>query len=363
MLTPNSAIQERVNRIELISERMNARIASLLGVILPGCWAFGFWNAVKTNNVRCLSHQVAPTDDIITGWPTEEETEESRSQRNLRFGAVGRLYASEASNSDVDSNELDPHLQIIEKLNRSTVAVVGLGGVGSWAAEALCRSGVGNLILIDLDDICISNTNRQLHATSTSIGMMKIDEMRRRLIHINPQCSVTNIHDFVTETNVHDILDSILPDVNVILDAIDGRKAKTALIAACVEKKIPIVTCGGAAGKRDPTKIFASDLARVNGDDLLAAVRRNLRRDYGFSEGKKFRELKGKLPKKWKIPAVYSTEETKDLTNVEDKVGAFRRCDGALGTACFVTGTFGFVAAGQVVDMIAMNRFARPSKS
>jgi tRNA A37 threonylcarbamoyladenosine dehydratase len=343
---------------------MSTRIASLIGVLLPGCLAFGILTAQKRSNVQFRRHKVAPTDDLITGWSTGEESEESRSQRNLRFGAVGRLYANQApSNIDVDSKVLDPHLQIIENLNRSTVAVVGLGGVGSWAAEALCRSGVGNLILIDLDDICISNTNRQLHATSTSIGMMKIDEMRRRLIHINPQCSVTNIHEFVTETNVHDILDSILPDVNVVLDAIDSRKAKTALIAACVEKKIPIVTCGGAAGKRDPTKIFASDLARVNGDDLLAAVRRNLRKSYGFSEGKKFRELKGKLPKKWKIPAVYSTEETNEISDVEDKLGALRRCDGALGTACFVTGAFGFVAAGQVVDMIAMNKFLRPSKS
>lgn len=313
--------------------------------------------------MRFRGLQVTPIDDLLTDLSTGEETEEARSQRHLRFGAVGRLYANqETPNTDADSNELDPHLQIIELLNRSTVAVIGLGGVGSWAAEALCRSGVGNLILIDLDDICISNTNRQIHATSTSVGQMKIDEMRRRLMHINPQCSVTNIHEFVTEMNVHEILDSILPNVNVILDAIDSRKAKTALIAACVEKRIPVVTCGGAAGKKDPTKILATDLARVNGDDLLAAVRRNLRKSYGFSEGKKFRELKGKLPKKWKIPAVYSTEETKELSNGQDAGGALRRCDGALGTACFVTGTFGFVAAGQVVDMIAMNRFVRPSK-
>lgn len=97
-----------------------------------------------------------------------------------------------------DDESLDLHLRIVERLAASTVAVVGLGGVGSWAAEALCRSGVGNLILVDLDDICISNTNRQLHATSTTVGHMKIDEMRRRLIDINPQCQVTNIHDFVS---------------------------------------------------------------------------------------------------------------------------------------------------------------------
>jgi tRNA threonylcarbamoyladenosine dehydratase len=332
-------------------------------IVPPTVIAFCSSPTIKTSGkTRFRSQNIAPTDDYLTDMMSQED-DEARSQRNLRFGGVGRLYANEVPQPDTDPSQLDPYLQVIERLHHSTVAIVGLGGVGSWAAEALCRSGVGNLILIDLDDICISNTNRQLHATSTSIGQMKIDEMRRRLIHINPHCSVTNIHDFVTETNVHDILDSMLPDVDVILDAIDSRKAKAALIAACVEKKIPIVTCGGAAGKKDPSQILLNDLARANGDDLLTAVRRNLRKSYGFSEGKKFQELKGKLPKKWKIPAVYSTEETKELPDGDEKVGALRRCDGALGTACFVTGTFGFVAAGQVVDMIALGKLVRPRKS
>lgn len=348
------------------SRKLRAIIIIVNAGIGPGVFAFCSSPTCKTSgNIRFQSLNVAPTDEFLTEMLSQEDDEE-RSQRNLRFGGVGRLYANnapEVRQPDTDSSHLDPTVQVIERLHQSTVAIIGLGGVGSWAAEALCRSGVGNLILIDLDDICISNTNRQLHATSTSIGQMKIDEMRRRLIQINPQCSVTNIHDFVTETNVHDILDSILPDVDVILDAIDSRKAKAALIAACVEKKIPIVTCGGAAGKKDPSQILLNDLARANGDDLLTAVRRNLRKSYGFSEGKKFQELKGKLPKKWKIPAVYSTEETKELPNGDEKVGALRRCDGALGTACFVTGTFGFVAAGQVVDMIALGKLVRPRKS
>lgn len=347
----------------MASRKLFAILTVVNAVIIPHVFAFCSSPTTKTSGKTQLqSLNVAPSDEYLSDLLSQED-DEARSQRNLRFGGVGRLYATEERQPDTDPSHLDPYVQVIERLHQSTVAIIGLGGVGSWAAEALCRSGVGNLILIDLDDICISNTNRQLHATSTSIGQMKIDEMRRRLLQINPQCSVTNIHDFVTETNVYDILDSILPDIDVILDAIDSRKAKTALIAACVEKKIPIVTCGGAAGKKDPSQIILNDLARANGDDLLTAVRRNLRKSYGFSEGKKFQELKGKLPKKWKIPAVYSTEGTKDLPDGDDKVGALRRCDGALGTACFVTGTFGFVAAGQVVDMIALGKLLRPRKS
>jgi tRNA A37 threonylcarbamoyladenosine dehydratase len=98
----------------------------------------------------------------------------------------------------VNDSSLDPHLAVVDRLAESTVVVIGIGGVGSWAAEALCRSGVGNLILVDLDDICISNTNRQLHATSSTTGKRKIDEMKRRLLDINPDCNVTNIHDFVS---------------------------------------------------------------------------------------------------------------------------------------------------------------------
>lgn len=110
-----------------------------------------------------------------------------------------RLFAQTyTSDQAIDDFGLDPHLAIVDRLADSTVVVIGIGGVGSWAAEALCRSGVGNLILIDLDDICISNTNRQLHATSSTVGKLKIDEMKRRLLDINPDCNVTNIHDFVS---------------------------------------------------------------------------------------------------------------------------------------------------------------------
>lgn len=151
----------------------------------------------------------------------------------------------------------------------------------------------------------------------------------------------------------------MLPSLTVCLDAIDASREKTALLAACVERNIPIVTCGGAAGKVDPTKIKCEDLTRVQGDKLLGNCRTNLRKYHGFAKGERDKKRKAK---EWGIGAVYSLEATASLPAGEDKVSALRRCDGALGTACFTTGTFGFVLAARVVDMIASSSLARPSK-
>jgi tRNA A37 threonylcarbamoyladenosine dehydratase len=256
-----------------------------------------------------------------------------------------------------------PHVQVIHRLHSSTVVVVGLGGVGSWAAEALCRSGIGNLILVDLDDVCISNTNRQLHALTSTVGKMKIDVMKSRLVDINPDCNVTLIHDFVSMDNVDDILRCISP-VTACLDAIDGSKAKTALIAACARLGIPIVTCGGSAGRTDPTQFVCQDLTQVSGDPLLGACRKSLRKFHGFEQGVKFHDRTKRPTRKWNIYAVYSTEPQKSLPTTTSKMSSssssLRRCDGSLGTACFVTGTSGFVAAGQVIQMIATNNLPVP---
>lgn len=224
--------------------------------------------------------------------------------------------SASVSDQAVDNSRLDPHLALIDRLAESTVVVIGIGGVGSWAAEALCRSGVGNLILIDLDDICISNTNRQLHATSSTIGKRKIDEMKRRLLDINPDCNMTNIHDFVLVENVNDLLDQMQLELDVCLDCLDGAKVKTALLVACTERKLSVVTCGGAAGKLDPTKIVTEDLARVSEDRMLALVRKNLRQEHGFGKGLPFENTKkknNKMPRKWRITAVFSTEVPKPL--------------------------------------------------
>ncbi len=289
----------------------------------------------------------------------EQETSESNSlieQRNLRFAGVGRLFAT----NDISTID-EPHLQVIDRLSKATVLVVGLGGVGSWAAEAICRSGVGNIILIDLDDICISNTNRQLHAMTSTIGRMKVDEMKERLIDINPECQVKVIHDFVSPDNIDEILQR-LPTISACLDAIDGANGKVSLIAACARYGIPIVTCGGSAGKTDPTKFVCEDLSKVEGDRLLSSCRKNLRKLHGFEQGLSFSEKKSqKLPRKWNIKAVYSTELQKSLPQGSD-VSSLRRCDGALGTACFVTGASGFVAAGEVISQIANNKFLIPRR-
>ena len=176
--------------------------------------------------------------------------------------------------------------------------------------------------------------------------------MKRRILSINPECNVTLIHDFVNVDNMDEIF-SEMGDVDALLDAIDGAAEKAALIAACVDRQIPVVTVAGAAGKVDPTKVMCDDMTRITGDKLIGACRRNLRKYHGFAQGKSFQETrKGRKCKRWNIPAVFSEEQQKEILNGND-VSSFRRCDGALGTACFVTGTFGFVAASKIVDLLA----------
>jgi tRNA A37 threonylcarbamoyladenosine dehydratase len=163
--------------------------------------------------------------------------------------------------------------------------------------------------------------------------------------------------------NVDELLNRMQPELDVVLDCIDGAKEKTALLAACTNLGISIVTCGGAAGKVDPTKVVADDLTRVLYDPLLALCRKNLRRQHGFGKGVSFRDQKelNIKPRKWRIPAVFTMETPKKGQKSVD-TSTLRRCDGALGTACFVTGTFGFVAASQVVNMLAKGKLPKPRK-
>src|SRR5690554_2572493 len=155
---------------------------------------------------------------------------------DLRFGGIARLYGVEA----------------LQRLQHAHVAVVGIGGVGSWAAEALARSGVGEISLFDLDDICITNTNRQAHALNDAVGQMKVDVMAQRLNMINPDCKVHAVADFV---NQETLADYITEDLDFVVDCIDSVQAKAALIAWCKRRKIQIVTTGGAGGQVDPTQI------------------------------------------------------------------------------------------------------------
>jgi len=277
----------------------------------------------------------------------------------FRFGGVGRLY----------EDEQNPESIVLDRLKRATVVVVGMGGIGSWTAEALCRSGIGHLVLIDLDDICISNTNRQLHTMSTNVGSMKTDVMRDRLMAINPFINITLIHDFVMLDNVQDVVGNQLKQlgVDVVVDSIDGDEEKAALIAACADHGVPVITTGSPAGKSDPTQIVCQDLTQVRGDGLLRACRDRLTNNFNF----RFKVEDGVVSnerKKWNIPAVFSQQgvtesETEKSSAAVDTAGfsSFRN-DGNLGTVCFVTGTFGFVAASRVVEMLVDKNLVPPSR-
>jgi tRNA A37 threonylcarbamoyladenosine dehydratase len=185
-----------------------------------------------------------------------------------RFGGIARLYGNEA----------------LRRFQQTHVCVVGIGGVGSWAAEALARSGVGHITLIDLDNVAESNVNRQIHALGNEFGKAKVTAMAERIHAINTQCQVIQIEDFVTPDN----LDAMLGGgYDFIIDAIDSAKTKAAMIAWCKRHKVKLIVSGGAGGRVDPTKIQMADLSRTIQDPLLARVRTLLRREYGFPKDPK----------------------------------------------------------------------------
>lgn len=233
-------------------------------------------------------------------------------------------------------------------MNGSHFSVAGIGGVGSWAAEALARSGVGEITLIDLDDICVTNTNRQIHALSSHIGELKTEVMAARLKEINPEIVVNVVDDFVSESNV---LQYITPQMNAVIDAVDSVKAKAAMVAHCKRIKIPIIVTGGAGGQLDPTKIKVGDLSKTFNDPLIAKVRSQLRRDYGFSKNPK---------RNFSVPCVFSEEQLRypkpDGTVCQQKSamedGVKLDCAGGFGAASMVTGTFGFVAASKAIERV-----------
>jgi len=236
-----------------------------------------------------------------------------------------------------------------ERLRQAHVCVVGLGGVGSWAAEALARSGVGQLTLVDFDEVCISNTNRQLHALSGSFGQPKVQVMARRLLAINPDCAVHPIQAFFTAANAEAILGTPYQHV---CDAIDRPAMKCLLIAECHRRRIPIITAGAAGGRQDPTAIRIADLVRVTHDRLLLAVRKGLRTDHGFPPA----------PKPCHVDCVYSPEPVV-FPRADGSVCPERPespdlrldCTSGYGTASFVTGAFGLAAAAYIVRHLTSN--------
>ncbi len=241
-----------------------------------------------------------------------------------RFGGIERLHGPGA----------------LARAAAAHVVVVGIGGVGSWAAEALARSGIGRLTLIDLDHVAESNVNRQIHALESTFGAAKVAAMKDRIAGINPDCVVVVVEEFVDEANVA----ALIPPCDAVIDAIDQVRAKAALIAHCKRAGIRIVTTGGAGGRLDPTRIEVIDLARTTQDALASKVRARLRKEFGFSRDPK---------QKFGVDCVFSPEQIRRPaagcdTDDEFDAAAGLACAG-YGSSVAVTASFGFAAAARVL--------------
>jgi tRNA A37 threonylcarbamoyladenosine dehydratase len=233
-----------------------------------------------------------------------------------RLGGVARLYGEDIFNA----------------LQKTHVVVIGLGGVGSWAAEALVRSAIGEITLIDFDHVSISNTNRQLHALEGEFGKSKIDVMAQRLVLINPELKVHCIDDFLKPDNFA----KYLPKGAAILDAMDDVASKLALAQWVRQEQVPFVMSGGAGGKMNPSCICVDDLARATHDSMLAKIRASLRQQYGFEKDPK---------RKMKLRVIFSSEQ-----NMSSTQGGLS-CAG-YGSTVMVTATFGFQAAAEIIAQI-----------
>lgn len=250
-----------------------------------------------------------------------------------RFGGLGRLYGREA----------------LARLRAAHACVVGIGGVGSWAAEALARAGLGAITLIDLDEVCVSNVNRQLHALDGQIGRAKVDVVAERLRLINPGCRVEAVQEFFVASNADRLLAPERP-YDVVVDAIDSVAHKARLLAACAERGLAVVTTGGAGGKRDGTRLRIGDLGESGGDDLLRQVRKTLRREHGFAGGEGHRYG---IRVVWSTePAVYPWADGSCSAAPEPGSSTRLDCAAGLGAATWVTGAFGFAAAQEAVRLI-----------
>ncbi|WP_439241138.1 tRNA cyclic N6-threonylcarbamoyladenosine(37) synthase TcdA [Lonepinella sp. BR2474] len=242
-----------------------------------------------------------------------------------RFGGIGRLYTPNG----------------LARLRQSHICVIGIGGVGSWVVEALARSGIGKITMIDMDDICVTNINRQLPALTGTIGKLKTEVMAERINLINPECQVHIIDDFLSSENLANYLTA---DYDYVIDAIDSVKTKSALIAYCKRNKIKVITIGGAGGQTDPTQIQIADLSKTIQDPLLAKVRSTLRKDYHFSQNPK---------RKFGVEAVFSTQPLIFPQMRENcEISASMNCANGFGAATMMTATFGFFAVSRVIDKL-----------
>lgn len=254
-----------------------------------------------------------------------------------RFGGIGRLHGAAA----------------LERLRAAHVAVIGVGGVGSWTVEALARSGIGALTLMDMDDVCVTNTNRQLPALSGTVGRPKVEVLAERAREINPECAVTPVAEFLTESTAERLLAA---GFDFVVDAVDRMSVKALILAECRKRGLPAITSGAAGGRRDGTQVRVADLGVAGGDPLLGQVRRKLRRDHGWPAS-----MDGK-PLPMGVPCVFSSEKevyprADGTCSTEPEAGSEKGlrldCAAGFGAATYVTGVFGFVLAGEVVRRLA----------
>jgi tRNA A37 threonylcarbamoyladenosine dehydratase len=246
-----------------------------------------------------------------------------------RFGGVSRLYGATG----------------LTRLQAAHICVIGIGGVGSWAAEALARNAVGTITLIDLDNIAESNVNRQLHALEGNFGKAKVTAMAERIRLINPLVQVIEIEDFVSVENVSTLL---MKNYDGVIDCIDDAKAKAAIAHFCKTYHLPLVMTGAAGGRLDGSRIKQADLAQVSHDKLLAKVRNMLRRDYAFAKAEPEKNKVSKLG----IHCVYSDEgaiKPEELCVLESAAITGLNCAG-YGSSVTVTAPFGFIAAGWLIQ-------------
>jgi tRNA A37 threonylcarbamoyladenosine dehydratase len=254
----------------------------------------------------------------------------------MRFAAVERLYGAAGA-------------AVIRGL---ALGVVGLGGVGSWAVEALARSGVGRLRLIDPDDVAPSNVNRQLHALDGTFGQPKVAVMAARVAAIHPGCAVEALDEPLTPAT----LERHLADLDGVIDAIDAIRFKAALIQFCRRRKIPVITTGGAGGLIDPTAIAVADLSRTWNDPLAAKVRARLRSEFGWTRNRQ---------RRFGVECVYSSEQPRypradgSVSHRKPGVhGATLDCASGYGSVVTVTATFGLVAAARLLNRLVARRVA-----
>jgi tRNA A37 threonylcarbamoyladenosine dehydratase len=256
------------------------------------------------------------------------------SVRAQRFRGIDRLYGAGA----------------VERLARAHVAIVGVGGVGSWAAEALARSGIGALTLIDADDVCLSNTNRQLHALDGSYGKPKVQALAGRLAAINPTLELHPVESFLTAANLEDLLGR---GYDYVFDACDALKIKVLTVVFCRRRKIPVIVCGSAGGRTDPTRIIVRDLSKTEHDVMLGLVRKKLRDDYGYTRN----------PKRYfGVQSVYSLENVRypqpdgtvcgDRPPLDPAASLRLDCGTGLGAAMHVTCAFAMAAVSRIMERL-----------